>query len=520
MVKVISYLLLILSFFSLNGCSLTADNSFSTPTTQIVIPQVEPPQTVAIIKPQIEIAPPPLTPQQVESLWQRIAMQLYFEQPETAKIKRQIKWYLKHPTYMNRVAQRAQPFLHLIVDEIEKRQLPLELALLPIVESEFNPLAYSHGRASGMWQIISGTGKRFGLSQNWWYDGRRDVYASTHAALDYLEYLHKFFDGNWLHAIAAYNSGEGRVQRAIRKNKKAGKATDFWSLQLPKETKDYVPKLLALALLLKNQQHYGVTWPIISNQSQVILVDTQSQIDLNFAASLADIDVDYLRYLNPGFNRWATNPTGPHQLLLPVDKVEGFHRKLNQSAPKDRLNWVRYKIKSGDSLGLIAQRHQTTVTVVKNINGMTSNSIRAGKYLLIPISATTTPPTFKLPVKTRASTKTHVVKSGDNLWDIAKKYDVNYLAIATWNKISHKKTLRLGQKLLIKSSTSSTPPSEKKLITNIRYKVKRGDSIARIAQKFSLKITDVIRWNSLNTKKYLKPGQMLKLYINVMETNS
>jgi membrane-bound lytic murein transglycosylase D len=184
---------------------------------------------------------------QIKDVWQRVRNQFNFEFEDNRRIAAQRNWYLKHPNYMKRVAKRAKPFLRLIVEKLEQQDMPLELVLLPIVESAFDPFAYSHGRAAGMWQFIPSTGKRFGMKQTWWYDGRRDVMASTQGAIDYLNYLVDMYDGNWLHALAAYNSGEGRVRRAITKNKKAGKPTDFWSLDLPRETRAYVPKILALA---------------------------------------------------------------------------------------------------------------------------------------------------------------------------------------------------------------------------------------------------------------------------------
>ncbi|WP_340677608.1 transglycosylase SLT domain-containing protein, partial [Paraglaciecola sp.] len=273
-------------------------------------------------------------------LWQRIRGQLTFEIIDDQRVEEQRAWYLRHPAYMQRVALRAKPFLHLIVEEIEQQNMPLELVLLPIVESAFDPFAYSHGRAAGMWQFIPSTGKRFGMKQTWWYDGRRDVVASTKGAMAYLNYLNKMFDGNWLHALAAYNSGEGRVMGAIKKNKKANKSTDFWHLDLPRETRAYVPKLLALADILSNSEKYGFQWPEIENQALTKLVDVGSQIDLALAAEMAGLSVKELHALNPGYNRWATDPDGPFELLLPIDKAEKFSQAITQTESKDRLNWV------------------------------------------------------------------------------------------------------------------------------------------------------------------------------------
>ena len=524
------YYLFPLALFALVGCQTTNDTTTLKPSTEVVTPSVIEEQA----KPQpapVVIKPAPLTPQQVDNVWQRITMQFALEHPMNAKITAQLNWYKKHPSYIKRVSKRAQPYLHFIVEEIEKRDMPLEIALLPIVESAFDPFAYSHGQASGMWQIISGTGKRFGLAQNWWYDGRRDVYASTHAALDYLQYLHKYFKGDWLHALAAYNSGEGRVGRAIRKNRKAGKPTDFWSLHLPAETRSYVPKLLALAALLDEPKKHNVQWPHIDNRQVIAMVDTKSQIDLALAAKLAEMPLEKLYKLNPGFNRWATDPQGQHKLILPLAQVATFEQAFANTDKKDRLNWVRYKIRRGDSLGLIAKRHKTTIDIVRQVNEISGNTIVAGKFLLIPVASAKLTD-YKLSSDLRLANKknkkrsglktTHLVQSGDNLWDIARKYNVPHRSIAKWNGMAPKDPLMPGQSLVIwqKLAAKNSTGNSNNVTRSIRYKVRRGDSIAKIAQKFNLKISDVKKWNSLQRQKYIQPGQMLKLYVDVTKINS
>jgi len=259
-----------------------------------------------------------ITIEPIDNVWVRISEQMIIPIPDNARIAKHRKWFLEHPQHLKTISKRAEPFLYLIVEELERRNLPLELALLPVVESAFDPFAYSHGSASGMWQFVPGTAKRFGLEQNWWYDGRRDVLASTSAALTYMEYLNRRFKGDWLHALASYNSGEGRVERSIKRNQRASLPTDFWSLSLPKETEAYVPKLLALADILQNPEKYNVTLPVIDNEPAIQQVDVNSQIDLALAADLAGMDVAQLQRLNPGFNQWATAPDGPHTLLIPM----------------------------------------------------------------------------------------------------------------------------------------------------------------------------------------------------------
>lgn len=475
-----------------------------------------------------------LSLQNNDDVWHRIRQKLTFDVSENNRIDIQRAWFVKHPNYLDRVAKRAEPFLYYIVEELEKNNVPVELALLPIVESAFDPFAYSHGRASGMWQFVPDTGTRFGMKQNWWYDGRRDVIASTQGAIKYMKYLHKFFDGDWLLALAAYNSGEGRVQRAVRKNKKNGKNTDFWALDLPRETRAYVPKLLALADIIKRPEDFKLKLYEIANKEVISVVDTHSQLDLAKAASLADLSLTELQRLNPGFNRWSTDPAGPHRLVLPKHKVAGFEDNLSKLDNKERLAWQRYKIKNGDNLGAIANKFHTSIELIRQVNDIKANQIRAGKYLLIPVAAKSLDSYIlsqdqriaKKQTKSQQGVKIiHTVISGDNLWDLGKRYKVNSKHIAKWNGFAPRDTLKLGQKLVIwQKSTSSmndvkttlnNAGTEQAIMRNITYKVRSGDSFARIANKFNVSIGDIERWNSLSRNKYLQPGQKLKLSVDV-----
>jgi len=226
------------------------------------------------------------------------------EREDNSRIQGELKWFVSHPDYLDRVFTRAQRYLPHITSELDRRGLPLELALLPIVESAYDPFAYSHGRAAGLWQMIPGTAKRFGIKQNWWYDGRRDVVDSTRAALEYLEHLHTYNEGNWLNAIASYNSGEGNVRKAVRRNRAAGKPDDFWNLRLSKETSAYVPRLLALVEIVRDPAQFNVTLPYITDAPQFVVTDIDTQLDLALAAELAGVDVDTIYSFNPGYNRW------------------------------------------------------------------------------------------------------------------------------------------------------------------------------------------------------------------------
>ena len=462
----------------------------------------------------------------MENIWVRVRKGFSIaDTSDNPRLLSELRWYAKHQKYLDRVVQRAEPFLHYVLNEAERRNLPTELVLLPIVESAYQTFAYSHGRASGIWQFIPSTGKIYGLKQNWWYDGRRDVYASTQAALKYLESLNREFKGNWLHALAAYNSGSGTVRRAIRNNKRRGKPTDFWNLKLPDETRAYVPKLLALKRLIDKPEDYGITLNCVDDVPYFEAVDIDSQLDLAMAADMADIELDALYRLNPAFNHWATAPYGPHRLLIPVDHADTFKHNLAQIPKAERIKWKRHKIKEGQTLSHIADRYSVSVSSLKRLNNLRSTQIRAGKYLVIPVSSRKLSD-YNLTAYQRKKTLqnirrkghkvTHTVQRGDTFWDLSRTYKVNSHSIARWNGMAIRDPLREGQKLVIWTKAASTQTSRngRNTIQRISYRVRNGDSLYLIAQKFNVGINDLKRWNTL-TSKYLQPGQKIKLYVDV-----
>jgi membrane-bound lytic murein transglycosylase D len=475
----------------------------------------------------------PLEPLAQRSLWNRLRGGLVLPESDSKRVQRELNWYASHPDYMLRVVARARPYLHFIVAEVETRGLPAELALLPIVESAFNVFAYSPGRAAGVWQFIPATGRRYGLEQNWWYDGRRDVYAATHAALDYLQALQKRFDGDWLHALSAYNAGAGNISRAIRNNHKHGKPIDFWHLQVPRETHSYVPKLLALSKIIRDPGAHGIELPYIADAPVFANVATYGQLDLAVAAELADISIEQLYMLNPGYNRWATAPDGPHYLLLPLGNVARFQQRLQELPPTQRVSWQRHRIKPGESLGHIAERYRTTVVHLRTINKLSGNLIRAGHYLLVPHSArrsdayalSASQRTKRVQAQVRKGERlVHQVGSGDTLWDLASAYGVSTAKIARWNGLSVRDVIRPGQKLVLwVSSDAPTPLTSSRIslpaeqaVQRINYVVRQGDSLSRIASRFRVSVGDLRRWNESRLRgKYLQPGQRLRVYIDV-----
>ncbi len=444
-------------------------------------------------------------------------------------------WFVRNPEYLNRVFVRAQRYLPYIVDELERRGLPLELALLPIVESAYDPFAYSHGRAAGLWQMIPGTAKRFGIKQNWWYDGRRDVVDSTRAALDYLEYLLDFNDGDWLNAIASYNSGEGNVLRAVKKNSGANKPIDFWNLSLPRETSMYVPKLLALVEIVADPARYNLSLPVVIDEPQFLVVDIGGQLDLALAAELASVDVDTVYQYNPGYNRWSTDPTGPHSLVMPIDVAEQFVAALDEVPQAERVRWQRHKVANGEAISQIAEKYDTTVATIRSANGLKGNTIRAGNYLLIPVatkplSAYSKSADARLATtqnRTRAGNKLeHIVASGESFWTISQRYKVTTRELAAWNGMAPRDTLSVGKKLVVWTNTAAAGPttSPSQALNNttrkLNYTVRSGDSLYLIARRFRVGIDQIARWNKIDKSTLLHPGQRLTMYVDVTAQSS
>ncbi|MGB1764759.1 LysM peptidoglycan-binding domain-containing protein [Alloalcanivorax xenomutans] len=456
---------------------------------------------------------------QDQDLWARLREGYGLPRVDNPRVEEQRVFYTRHPVYFTRVTTRAERYLKFIVDETEARHMPTELALLPVVESAFDPFAYSHGRAAGPWQFIPSTGQHFGLRQDWWYDGRRDIIASTRAALTYLQQLADRFDGDWLLALASYNAGAGTILRAQKRNEAAGKPTDFWSLDLPTETTAYVPKLLAVADIVRNPKQYGVALHPITDVPYFISVDTGGQLDLTQAARLAEVPMEELYLLNPGFNRWATAPAGPHRLLVPADKADRFKAGLASLPAGQRMSWQRYTIARGDNLQSIARRHRTKVQVLREINHLKGNTIIAGKTLLIPQSARGSAAPAGDGAKPRGRRLAHKVDSGDTLWDLARHYQVSVRDLAQWNDLDPKDPLRVGQTLQVWSGNESGDQGQRsEMVRQVRYSVRHGDSLYTIANRFNVSVNDIRSWNNtLSKRRYLRPGDRVTLFVDIRD---
>ncbi|WP_246480483.1 LysM peptidoglycan-binding domain-containing protein [Motiliproteus sediminis] len=496
-----------------------------------LIDQVQP--AAPIDHPSVEVTSPaePVEQPAPADLWQLTRDNFRLDHNiDDRRVTAQVNWYAGHPRYLDRVAQRAERYYYHVLHQVLERGLPAELALLPIVESAFDPFAYSHGRAAGPWQFIPSTGKHFGLKQTWWYDGRRDVIASTEAALDYLTQLNQRFDGDWLLALAAYNAGGGNVSKAIRKNKKRGKPTDFWNLDLPRETSAYVPKLIALAKLIDDPAAYQLSFRSLPNEPYFAAIDVGSQIDLAKAAELAELEIDELYLLNPGFNQWATDPKGPHRLLVPVANADIFEAALAEYPPEKRVTWKRYKVKSGDSLITIAKKHHTTPDTLRSANSIRGNMIRAGQVLLIPTASESATvyayskgqrqakKNERIALRSGKQKLDYYVRPGDSFWKIAREYGVGVRELASWNQMAPGDPLRVGRKLVVWQPQGELVASNgsRQVIRKVGYTVRNGDSLARIASRFKVRVSDIKRWNNeVASAKYLQPGQQLTLFVDV-----
>ena len=484
------------------------------------------------VEPASEQALRYIVPSAPVGLLAKLRSEFSLEVPDNARVRAERDWFVRHPDYLNRVFNRSQRYMPHIVAELEARGLPMELALLPIVESAYDPFAYSHGRAAGLWQIIPGTARRFGIEQNWWYDGRRDVVDATRGALEYLAYLHELMDGDWELAVASYNSGEGNVLRAKRRNEASGKPADFWNLKLSKETSAYVPRLMALVDIVKDPAKYNLELPRIENEPQFAEIDIEGQLDLALAAELAGVELDTLYAFNAGLNRWATDPDGPHRLYVPLEVANDFSVALTDVPKNERLRWQRHKIRNGETLSSIALKYHTTLDAIREANDVRGTTIHAGDYLMIPVASQPLGSygksadqrlAQKQNQKREGNRVEHYVASGESFWSISRKYGVSTRQLAGWNGMAPGDTLPIGRKLVVWTNELVAPasgPNSQATTRKVNYTVRKGDSLSRIANRFRITVADILRWNNINKDSILRPGQRLTMFVDVTRQSS
>jgi len=294
-------------------------------------------------------------------------------------------WYIENSDYLVKILKRSEPFLYYIVEQLEKRNLPLELAFIPVVESAYKPEATSGSKAAGLWQFIPATGRYMGLQQTWWGDHRRDAILSTDKALDYLTILNKQFDGDWKLALAAYNGGRGTIRKAIRKNENANLPTDFYSLDLSRETRNYLPKVMAVADVVQNSTFYDINLPTIDNVPYLEEVELNTQLDILKLIQKTDLEQDEFNKLNASFKRWATSPDGPHRLVVPLSKADNVRQYISTLPANFKIRWKEHSIQSGDTLYGLSLHYKVSVNAIKKINKMTGSKLRINRTILIPL---------------------------------------------------------------------------------------------------------------------------------------
>jgi membrane-bound lytic murein transglycosylase D len=459
-----------------------------------------------------------------DDLFDRLRAGFALDEVQEPAIDQQLSWLEHNPEYLERVFQRGQRYLYHVVAEVEARGMPTEFALLPVVESAYEPFAYSVSRAAGLWQFIPATGVRFGLKQDWWYDGRRDVIESTRAALDYLQALHDQFDGDWLLAIAAYNVGEATVQRELDHNRATRKPTDFWHLKLPAETRAYVPKLLAMKRLMAEPERYGIEFAAIPNEPYFAVIDTDSQIDLKIAAQLAGTSYDELVALNPGYNRWATDPDGPHRMLVPIDNADGFEAALKTLSPGDRVLYVTHEVERRETLPMIANQYGTSIAVISKLNDLKGSRLTPGQSLKIPQISGQLPDKVLLAAARvdRPATDiggrgqrqiVHRVRAGETLSSIARRHGMPLSTLARLNNLGPADALVKGQRLIIKASARRYRDEGLHTGRRVLYTVRRGDTVFSISRQFEVSVTQLKSWNGLNSHHQIRAGQRLVMYV-------
>jgi membrane-bound lytic murein transglycosylase D len=459
-----------------------------------------------------------------DDLFDRMRAGFALEEVQEPAIDQQLAWFQHNPEYLERVFQRGQRYLYHVVTEVEARGMPLEFALLPVVESAYEPFAYSVSRAAGLWQFIPATGVRFGLKQNWWFDGRRDVIESTRAALDYLQALHDQFDGNWLLAIAAYNVGEAAVQRALDFNRAHGRPADFWHLNLPAETRAYVPKLLAMKRLMAEPERYGLEFAPIPNEPYFAVIDTGSQIDLTVCAQLAGVSYDELIALNAGWNRWATDPGGPQRMLVPIDNADAFEAGLATLPADDRVPYLAHTVTKNENLAAIAKHYGVAAAVIAKLNDLPGGRVSSGESLKIPQISVRLPDKVLLAAARvdrpesdggrKPRQIVYRVRAGETLSSIARHHGMPVSTLARINNMEVGTALVKGQHLVIRASARRYRNEGVESGRRVTYTVRRGDTVYSIAHQFQVSETQLKNWNGINERHQIKTGQRLVMYVD------
>ena len=457
-------------------------------------------------------------------VWERIRRGYAMPVLQSKLVDRWVDFYTKDPAYLRRMSERAGQYLYHIVEEIENRGMPTELALLPFVESAFQAEALSRAKAAGLWQFMPATGKAYDLAQNLWRDDRRDILESTRAALDYFEYLHGMF-GDWHLALAAYNWGEGSVQRAIQRAKRRKQPTDYLHLRMPRETANYVPKLEAVKRIISNPSKYGITLPDVGNEPFFVTITKPRDIDIETAAELAGMPLEEFRRLNPSYKLPVIVASHNNVMLLPADKLDFFVDNLASwmDSGQPLSQWTTYRLQQGETLAQVAGRSGMTEDELRKVNGIPKGRrVLANSTLLVrstgtedqqDIAAELANAKLQLSPTTTWRRVTYRVRSGDTLSGIARRWRITMKSIVTANRLRSDR-LRVGQRLVLtvpnvpRQAIASTQRSESS--QHVIHRVRSGETLSTIASRYGVSIAQLKMTNRIRTN-LIRPGQRLRI---------
>lgn len=393
-------------------------------------------------------------------------------------------------------------FLFFVIQEIEKADLPIELAFLPYIESNYDPFSISSSGAVGMWQFMPRTGRLYELERSWWNEDRHDPFRSTEAAIKYLKYLYQRFDNDLYHTLAAYNAGPSFLDRQIKKNQRRGLQTDFWSLDLPAQTKNYVPKFIALKELIFNANQYEIELPYIPYEPVVTKIEIPGQVEVLTLSEYLSIKPELLYKLNAGYTKWASAPSDKSIFYVPIEKFDYFQTADNPFDDTNQINWISHIIERGDNLWSLAEKYDTEVRIIKEVNFLNTDLLTIGATLLIPLSKAES--NYFIPYEM------HIVSEDDTLWNIANKYNLEVIDLARMNSINVNSYLQLGQQLSIGNKDIYRNMESKK--RTILYSVKQGDNLYKISELFDVSVKSIKDINKFN-EETLRPGQIIKIAI-------
>ena len=441
--------------------------------------------------------------EQYKDVWERIAKNSSFQNQELDAVTlKYINSYLENPVQFNKLLLKGQYFIYFVLEELERYDLPAELALLPYIESNYDPFSISSSGAMGLWQFMPATARIYGLKDTWWFEQRHDPLISTKAAVRYLAYLDNRFGKNITYTLSAYNGGPTLLEKQIKINQRAGKSLDYRELKLPRQTKEYVPKFRAISELIVNAEKYNIKLPAFPNQSVLGQIILDGQIEIFAFSEFSQLKPEFIYKLNAGFTKWASPPGTSTTFNIPIELVEPLNLKKSEFVQANQINWVTHTVSRGDTFWKIAAKYNIDVSVLKKVNYLRSDLLNLNQELLIPLSNSEN--------QTFIPYQAHIVSEGDTLWSLGRKYKLTPSDIAKSNGLKIGASLRIGKELNIGNKNIYRTINSKK--RTILYSVKQGDSLYRIADVFNIQIEDIIQLNSIIDNE-IKPGQVLKIII-------